>query len=279
MSNRWRSPSVGPLSPGPDVHLWRASLRQPATRVAELRRTLSPDERARQARLRLGRDRRRWAVGRGFLRHVLARYAQTSPDQVTFQYGKSGKPHLQSALEGGTIHFNASHSGDLLLIAVSGAGPIGVDVEEVRPMANVEAMARRWLTRKEWAEIRAAPVPERSRLFLAAWTRMEARAKALGLGLWGVVGRPAVGEAGDLDVANEGPHGTHDETSRALRPHPRQGGDARRPPAMPPPLLLEIDPGPGFVGALALVRSAFVHSEGPQDKAPRIREMAVEAGY
>lgn len=177
----------------PEVHVWRASLCQPPEGAAHLRRALSSDERARCARLRSSRDRRRYALGRGVLRLVLARYTGEAPHELAFSYGRAGKPSLSergARTIGPRLHFNLSHSEDLLLIAVSRRAPVGIDVERVRPIWHMEQIARRWLSIDEYRAIRRAPTATRkTELFFAAWTSAEARAKATGEGLWGARGK------------------------------------------------------------------------------------------
>ncbi len=174
---------------GPEIHVWRASLQHPPASVADLRSTLSQDDRARCARLRSSRHRRRCTVGRGVLRLVLARYTGKSPHELTFRYGDAGKPLLRDPpgpTSGSRLHFNLSHSDELMLIAVSHRAPVGIDVERLRPIMHMEEIAERWLLADEYQAIRRAPTAMRkAQLFFAAWTSAEARAKASGEGLLG----------------------------------------------------------------------------------------------
>lgn len=170
------------------IDVWRCSLRHPPLGTADLRSTLSSDELDRCARLRASSDRRRYATARGVLRLVLGRYVDEAPGELEFGYGEAGKPSLRRRDEesrGSPVHFNLSHSGELLLIAVSRAVPVGIDVERIRPLARMEEIARRWLSAEEYRAIRRAPSEsESSRLFFTAWAAAEARAKAQGAGMW-----------------------------------------------------------------------------------------------
>ena len=74
------------------------------------------------------------------------------------------------------MRFNLSHSGDVTLVAVARDSEVGVDVERIRPVIEMRAIARRWLGRDDMAD---------EREFLRAWTRHEAMLKALGVGLSG----------------------------------------------------------------------------------------------
>ncbi|GAB2631597.1 hypothetical protein GCM10009743_02820 [Kribbella swartbergensis] len=73
-----------------------------------------------------------------------------------------------------------SHSRDLVAVAASAAGPVGVDVEDVYPR-EIAGLARRWFdpSELEWM----AHQPDQLVAFLHLWTAKEAVGKALGLGL------------------------------------------------------------------------------------------------
>jgi 4'-phosphopantetheinyl transferase len=77
------------------------------------------------------------------------------------------------------LRFNLSHSGDVTLVAVARDTEVGVDVERIRPVIEMQAIARRWLGRDDIAD-----EPE----FFRVWTRHEAMVKALGIGLSGTAG-------------------------------------------------------------------------------------------
>ncbi len=165
--------------PADEVHVWRASLQQPAWAVAELATVLSEDERARAARFRFERDRSRYVVGRATLRTLLGRYSGVAPAAVRFRYGAFDKP----LLDGPGPWFNLSHSGALALYAFSSAAEIGVDIELERADFSRERIAERFFSPAEVAVLRALPVDEQPRAFLRCWTRKEAFVKARGDGL------------------------------------------------------------------------------------------------
>jgi phosphopantetheinyl transferase len=98
-----------------------------------------------------------------------------------------------------------SHSGDLAAVAASRAGPVGIDVEAVRPLRHALALAGRYFEPAAAARVERATGPERDVTFLQHWTRLEAAAKATGRGIAAILagasdGPPdaalAVGELG-----------------------------------------------------------------------------------
>ncbi|PWJ22178.1 4'-phosphopantetheinyl transferase family protein [Jannaschia seohaensis] len=110
------------------------------------------------------------------MREVLARWRGCSPAALSFETGKAGKPRLAGGPE-----FNLSHSGGIACLAVHSDRPLGVDIEAPRPVE--EAVAERFFSAAEQAELSALP-PEMWRGgFFRCWTRKEAVVKALGLGM------------------------------------------------------------------------------------------------
>src|SRR5438876_11541362 len=83
--------------PAGEVHVWRTSLEQPTEAVGRMRSVLARDEQCRADRFRFERDRSRYIVGRALLRSLLARYLQTAPEKLEFQYGEFRTPALRDA--------------------------------------------------------------------------------------------------------------------------------------------------------------------------------------
>jgi 4'-phosphopantetheinyl transferase len=130
---------------------------------------LSADERARAARFGLERDRRRYIAARARLRELLAERLPAAPESIRLVYGPKGKP----ALPASDLRFNVSHSGDLALYVFARGREVGVDVEAVREVPEQERIARHWFREADYRRFG----------FLGCWTRREAVAKALGLGI------------------------------------------------------------------------------------------------
>ncbi|HVX40331.1 MAG TPA: 4'-phosphopantetheinyl transferase superfamily protein [Gemmatimonadaceae bacterium] len=166
------------LQPG-SIHVWTTRLDAPPDAIASAERTLSPDEHARAARYRGDHLRRRFVLARAAVRAVLARYLGADPAAVVFELGAHGKPRVS----GDEPPFSVSHSADVAVIAVSGAGAVGVDVEAIRLIPYLDDLAARNFARAERATLEALPPDERVEAFFRAWTAKEAYVKALGVGL------------------------------------------------------------------------------------------------
>jgi 4'-phosphopantetheinyl transferase len=171
---------TGPPRVG-SIDIWTAPLSASAREFDRLSVLLSPDERARQARLLAGPVRDRFTVARATLRRLVGRYLGVDPAVIQFTYGARGKPALAGMAE--DLRFNLAHSEDLALYAFAARQEVGVDVERVREIPDMERIARRFFAPDEHAALEALPTRDRVRAFYLAWTRKEAYVKAVGDGL------------------------------------------------------------------------------------------------
>jgi 4'-phosphopantetheinyl transferase len=177
-----QSTAVAKLVQG-EIHIWHARSEQFSGGALDEERLLSADERVRADRFRFKKDRDRYATSRGILRKLLGEYCDISPSTLEFRYGSHGKPYLTEKCLPYSIQFNVSHSHELVLFAFSRDGEIGIDVERVRKDLEFENIARRFLTPDALAKLAALGEEEKSEEFFRFWTRMEACAKAQGLGI------------------------------------------------------------------------------------------------
>ena len=91
-----------------------------------------------------------------------------------------GQPYLIGALT--DTHISVSHGRGVVAVALSPAGPIGIDIETVRPLP-APALSRRYFptTEAEWLE--GLPALDQAAAFLWLWSAKEAIGKARGVGL------------------------------------------------------------------------------------------------
>src|SRR5688500_13073379 len=232
-ADAWPPAPPGTLVLGPDqVHVWRASLRPAADVLARLEAHLSPDERARAARFRFPQHRTAFVAGRGVQREILARYTGLPPAALTYREGSHGKPELDGPPAASGIRFNVSNSGDLALYALTLRREIGVDLEQLKPMPDGVDIAKRFFSAPE-NEVFAALADEvRDLAFFLCWTRKEAYIKAVGEGLSMPLDR--------FDVTF-----APGEPARILRTRGNPAEAERW-------TMLALEPGPGYVGALAV---------------------------
>jgi 4'-phosphopantetheinyl transferase len=166
-----------------EVHLWRVFISGAAASDAAAAGALSEDERARTVRFRFEADRGRFVASHVALRRILASYLDATPASLAFGTGTHGKPFLDAPAHGRSLRFSLTHSGDLALVAVSQGRDLGVDVEQVRPRADLEGFAARYFSTRERDALAHVPPGDRLRAFLEIWTLKEAYLKACGDGL------------------------------------------------------------------------------------------------
>ena len=206
------------------VHVWRFSLDDPPYPHSMLAEHLSADERSRAERFVFERDRRRFEVARGVVRAVLGAYLGREPATLRFDYGSAGKPELVPDAHDCRLAFNVSHSQAWGLVGVTDLETIGVDLEAVRDMADIEEIARRNFSPGEIAALLALPEHQRQDAFFRGWSRKEAYVKALGSGLSTPLDQFEVSLATDEPSALLSIEGSADAASAwtlwGFRPHP-----------------------------------------------------------
>ncbi|MGA7869680.1 MAG: 4'-phosphopantetheinyl transferase superfamily protein [Candidatus Binatus sp.] len=181
-STQWGFPPATIVLGGNEVHVWQASLDEPAPQRDRLLHTLSADERTRAERFYFQRDRERFIIAHGILRAILALYLNRAPESLSFCYSSHGKPALACESGGDAPRFNMSHSHGVALYAITRGREIGIDLEFIRCDLEAEQIAERFFSRSEIATLRALPSSLRRHAFFLCWTRKEAYIKARGEG-------------------------------------------------------------------------------------------------
>ena len=228
----WIPPPADLALSSDEVHVWRASLDLPASCIQSLQPTLAADELSRAERFYFQKDRQHFIVARRLLRAILSRYLDMKPGQLRFCYSDHGKPSLAPMSGQKTLNFNLSHSDGLALYGITRGREIGIDLERVRPVAEVEQIAERFFSAQENAVFRTLPASLKHEAFFTCWTRKEAYIKARGEGLSLSL------DQFDVSLVPGEPAmllSTRGDPREALRW-----------------LLRELMPGPGYVAALAV---------------------------
>jgi 4'-phosphopantetheinyl transferase len=183
---RWDKPPARLNLAADEVHVWHAELDPWVGELPWLMSLLSPDERVRAERFCFPKDRQHFIVCRGLLRVLLSRYLTVAPQQLSFAYGRWGKPALAGHEPERRICFNLSHSQGAALYAVTRGRAVGVDLEQMRPLPDLEQLVHRFFSPRECAVIDALPPAQKPGAFFKGWTRKEAYLKATGEGLSGL---------------------------------------------------------------------------------------------
>jgi 4'-phosphopantetheinyl transferase len=128
---------------------------------------------------------------------------------------------------GRELQFNVSHSGALALYAFAWQEPVGVDLEEIRPMADRDLIAARFFRPAEACLLRRLGPEDHLQTFYQLWTQKEAVIKANG---------------GDLDDALSPGH----FSTGASRPRTRGRTSEQS------WTVTRLHPAPGYAAAVAL---------------------------
>jgi 4'-phosphopantetheinyl transferase len=153
--------------------------------MQEARGVLDAAEWARAERFRVAPARDEFVAARCLLRRLVGSVTGREPAAVGFGIGTHGKPYL---LDAAGVEFNVSHSKGVILIGISRAGAVGVDVEAVDgalvPPGELLDLARASLLPEDIVQVeREGSEDGRLQAFCGFWTRKEAVAKADGRGI------------------------------------------------------------------------------------------------
>jgi 4'-phosphopantetheinyl transferase len=164
-----------------EVHVWVADL-ETVAKEREFAKLLSPDELERAKRFHFESDRRNFIAARGLLRTFLADYTKTSAANLQFSYSPNGKPSLAFAAQFGNLQFNLSHSDGVAIYAFAQNHKLGIDIESLRPFAEMHEVAGRCFSAHEQSTLRTLSSPKQEEKFFRYWTRKEAVLKCTGEG-------------------------------------------------------------------------------------------------
>jgi 4'-phosphopantetheinyl transferase len=167
------------IRPGPSawkldnhVHVWKFPVRDNGFSL------LTDPEKEFASRYRFEGDRNRFIIGRQSLRLLLSKYLSVGPMDISIKSENGQKPFVSDP--SCKIHFNISHSGDWVLIAVA-TEELGIDVEKINPSFDFKDLLQEHFNEPEQLFISKAADPVSAFYYL--WTRKEALTKARGTGL------------------------------------------------------------------------------------------------
>ena len=159
-----------------------------STPVAAASMLLTAEESLRLARLHHQADRDRSATGRALLRIAVARVLDVEPGAVRIDAtcaccgGSHGQPRVTAPSSTPRLDVSVAHAADRVLVAVSAAGPIGIDIEP-EDAAGFPGFDQIGLTERERREIDGLAAADQTRARTAKWVQKEAMLKLDGRGL------------------------------------------------------------------------------------------------
>ncbi len=170
------------MSDSAPIELWLVDLEACADALDAMERAtprLSKDDRKRAEAIAEPRECRHRLAAYTALRVLLERMAGPQVRGISLTRAPGGKP----GLDDGHAEFSLSHTQGLALIAVGSSGPLGIDLEPRRIVRMSPRAALEICAIATGLGGRLAAAPGSNRAVLQAWTRLEAFAKARGLGV------------------------------------------------------------------------------------------------
>ena len=164
-----------------NVEIWAVWLDASEAASLTFRSLLSPEEVLRADRFATEALRTSYQISHGVLRVLLSRYLKCHPRSFEFTVAHAGKPSLTREFE---MQFNMSHSGSMAAYAFAPAGSLGIDIEQVRSLSDLEGIAQKHFCLAETEELLSiTDESQRRDAFFRCWTRKESYIKAVGEGL------------------------------------------------------------------------------------------------
>jgi 4'-phosphopantetheinyl transferase len=226
---QWPTSAIPTAISADEVHLWAWLLEPVAEDLPAHVEILDPAELRRMHSFHFAADGERYALAHGNLRKILGGYLNQPAKKISFHANRFGKPEL--AGEHSFITFSLSHSQSIAVLAVAHGLPVGVDVEEVRPIEPEVADAH--FSASELSHLSELQGDAWLRGFYCCWTRKEAILKAEGVGLHRAL------DSFDVTLSPDAPAELLATRVRFLHPWK----------------LYDVLPAPGVIGALATVQT------------------------
>ncbi len=157
-----------------EVHIWLVDLDNSAVDSVAIREILPDEEIARAGRYAQAYDKRRFMGARIALKKLLSMYQSTPASEIALFYEARGKPFVRSGAGASRLEFSLAHSGNLALYAFTLNSSIGVDIEAVRDIEEIDFLARTILSAEEYTAFCTNSVIDRTELFYRYWTCKEA---------------------------------------------------------------------------------------------------------
>ncbi len=149
---------------------------------AEFLNFLSAEEKEKAASVSDHVEFRHFVARRCFQRLFLANMLSTSvpPSDLAMVHQRDTKPTCTDAPG---LHLSFSSSGTTAIACASWQNAIGIDIERLRKVENIVALAKRHFTPEEAEALASLPEAEQNSGFLHNWTAKEAGLKAIGKGI------------------------------------------------------------------------------------------------
>ena len=142
-----------PLVKG-EVYLWSISLEPDGQLTEQCKSFLSEKEKQRISYFKFKKTQSNFIISQGILRYLLSRYLNKAPHTIQIERHNKGKPFVPDAP---SLYFNISNSGNICVYAFSADGEIGIDLEQIRELPDLDELIQKNFTMKEISLITQNP--------------------------------------------------------------------------------------------------------------------------
>ena len=162
-----------------EIHLWTVSIGAMKDQADRLKSMLSEEEKRKVSFYKFEHTQLSYIVSQAVLRMLLAAYLELEPADVKIGTHKKGKPYL---IHDRPVFFNISNSNDLCVYAFSCDAEVGIDIEKIRDLPDIDQLIEKNLTRRERSYLIKDPA-QKLNWFFRFWTFKESYLKAIGEGM------------------------------------------------------------------------------------------------
>jgi 4'-phosphopantetheinyl transferase len=162
-----------------EVHLWTASLVPSTEKIERLQSFLLPEENRKASYFKFVRKQHEYIITQAVLRILISAYLDIEPADVMLVASKKGKPFL---INEPSLFFNISNSHEICVYAFSRDAEVGIDIEKIRELPDIDQLIEKNLTSREKAYF-LKNTDHKLSLFFQFWTYKESYLKAIGEGM------------------------------------------------------------------------------------------------
>ena len=162
-----------------ELHIWTVSLEPGEEFIEKCKSALSEGERNRIDWFSFPQVQNNYVISQGVLRSILAGYLNIEPSQIQLSKHAKGKPFVTNDT---SLFFNLSNSGKKAVFSFSRDNEVGIDLEMIRTLPDLEELIQKNFTPAESNYI-SKVAEEKLKRFFQFWTIKESYLKAIGEGM------------------------------------------------------------------------------------------------
>jgi 4'-phosphopantetheinyl transferase len=162
-----------------EIHLYTATTGSSSEFTEQCRLALTNAELERSSYFKFKEAQENYVISQGGLKLLLSSHLKIPAHEVKFGRHSKGKPY---SIDDPSLFFNISNSGNRVVYAFSRAGDVGIDLEYIRPLPDLDELIEKNFSTKEREYIYKND-QERLQRFFKFWTVKEAYLKAIGEGM------------------------------------------------------------------------------------------------